>query len=207
MLELLKTAITGVNIIPTILLGLVILYWITVIIGAIDIDLLDFDLDLPDGEVITNPFYGILAFLNVGDLPFMIVLSIFSLSLWTISMIIGVLPIVSGGFINAVLIIPNIILSLFITKAITHPLKGLFKGMMKDVESDVKIEGQLCTLLGNLAYGRLGQAEIERLGSSILINVKVEDEEEKLLKGDKAIVLKKDFDRGYYIIKKFEGVR
>ena len=207
MLELFKSAIAGVNIIPTVLLGLIILYWLTVIIGAIDIDLFDFDLDIPEGEVITNPFHGFLAFLNVGDIPFMLVLSIFSLCLWTISMIIGVFPIVSEGFVNAILIIPNIVVSLFITKAVTHPLKGLFKGIMKDVESDIKIEGQLCTLLCDVNYGRLGQAEIERLGSSILINVKVEDEEETLLKGDKAIVLKKVDDRSYYIIKKFEGVR
>ncbi len=209
MLELFKSAITGVNIIPTVLLGLIILYWLTVIIGAIDIDLFDFDIDLdiPEGEIITNPFHGFLAFLNVGEIPFMLVLSIFSLCLWTISMIIGVFPIVSEGFVNTILIIPNIIVSLFLTKAVTHPLKGLFKGLMRDEESDVKIEGQLCTLLCDVKYGRLGQAEIERLGSSILINVKVQDEEETLLKGDKAIVLKKMEARSYYIIKKFEGVR
>ena len=58
-----------------------------------------------------------------------------------------------------------------------------------------------------MTYGRLGQAEIERLGSSILINVKVEDKEEAVSKGDRAIVVKKVADKGYYIIKKFEGVR
>ncbi|NLL06747.1 MAG: DUF1449 family protein [Clostridiaceae bacterium] len=213
MLELFKLSITGINIIPSVLLGIIVLYWLSVIIGAIDIDLFDFDLDLdldldiPEGEVITSPFHGFLAFLNVGEIPFMIVLSVFCLSLWTISMIIAVLPIVSEGLINAILIIPNIIVSLFITKAVTHPLKGLFKGVMRDVESDIKIEGQLCTLLSDIKYGRLGQAEIERLGSSILINVKVQEQGETLLKGDKAIVLKKVEDRSYYIIKKFEGVR
>lgn len=217
MIELLKTAITGVNIIPTVLLGLIILYWLSVIIGAIDIDLFDFDLDLdmdmdldvdlPDGEVIVNPFHTFLAFFNVADIPFMIVLSIFSLSLWTISMIISVLPVVSEGWLNTVLFIPNIIVSLFITKVVTTPLKGLFKGIMRDEESDVKVEGQICTLLCDVTYGRLGQAEIERVGSSILINVKVDDKEETLLKGDRAIVVKKVADRGYYIIKKFEGVK
>lgn len=213
MIELLKTAITGVNIIPTILFGLIILYWLTVIIGAIDIDLFDFDfdfdldLDMPDGEVITSPFYGILAFFNVNDIPFMIVLSIFSLILWTVSMIISVLPVVSEGWINTVLIIPNTIFSLFVTKVVTTPLKGVFKGVLRDVESDVKIEGQLCTVLCDVTYGRLGQAEVERVGSSILINVRVEDGDEMLSKGDKAIVVKKIADKGYYVIKKFEGVR
>lgn len=201
MLDLLKTAVTGVNLIPTTLLGLIILYWLIVIIGALDIDFFDFDLDVD----ISNPFYDFLAFFNTGDLPFMLVLSIFSLPFWTISMIVSVF--VSTGWLNVVLIIPNIVLSLFITKAVTHPLKGLFKGILKqDADIEKKIEGQLCILLCDLTYGRLGQAEIDRVGSSIRINVKVDGEGETLFKGDKAIVIKKDHEKDYYIIKKFEGV-
>lgn len=186
MVNLLKTAVTGVNLIPTTLLGLIILYWLIVIIGALDIDFFDFDLDVD----ISNPFYDFLAFFNTGDLPFMLVLSIFSLPFWTISMIVSVF--VSTGWLNIVLIIPNIVLSLFITKAVTQPLKGVFKGILKqDTDTEKKIEGQLCILLGDLTYGRLGQAEIDRVGSSIRINVKVDAEGETLFKGDKAIVIKK----------------
>lgn len=207
MLELLKTSISGVNLIPTTLLGMVILYWVIVIIGAIDIDFFDFDLDIPDGDIVTNPFYGFLGFLNIGDLPFMLVLSIFSLSFWVIAMIVSVLSFTSLTLVSALLLIPNVVLSLFITKAVTHPLKGLFRGIMKDVESETKIEGQICTLLCDITYGRLGQAEIERVGSSILINVKIDDDQENMYKGDKAFVVKKDSNRDCYIIKKFEGVR
>ncbi len=203
MLDLLKTAVTGVNLIPTVLLGLIILYWLIVIIGALDIDFFDFDFDAD----ISNPFYDFLAFFNMGDLPFMLVLSIFSLSFWTISMIVSVLHIMSAGWLSALLLVPIIVLSLFITKAVTQPLKGLFKGILKqDAEIEKKIEGQLCTLLCDLTYGRLGQAEIDRVGSSIRINVKVDGEGETLFKGDKAIVIKKDHEKDYYIIKKFEGV-
>ena len=45
MLELVKTPHRG-NIIPTVLLILIILYWLVAIIGAIDFDFLDFDFDL-----------------------------------------------------------------------------------------------------------------------------------------------------------------
>ncbi len=207
MLELLKTSITGVNLIPTTLLGIVILYWIIVIIGAIDIDFFDFDLDLPEGDLVSSPFYDFLGFLNIGDLPFMLVLSIFSLSFWVIAMIISVLSFVSATWIIALLLIPNVVVSLFVTKAVTQPLKGLFRGILKDVGSETKIEGQICTVLCDITYGRLGQAEIDRVGSSILINVKVDDEQEAMCKGDKAFVVKKDLDKDCYIIKKFEGVR
>ena len=42
--ELLKNAFTGGNLIPTVLLILIVLYWLIAIIGAIDFDILDLDL-------------------------------------------------------------------------------------------------------------------------------------------------------------------
>ena len=74
MSELLNNALTGVNIIPTILLGFVLFYWLTVIIGVIDFDLFDIDgdFDVDTGGDI-GPFHAFLAFLNLADLPFMLV--------------------------------------------------------------------------------------------------------------------------------------
>lgn len=203
--ELLKTSITGVNIIPTTLLGLTVLYWLTVIIGALDIDFFDFDLDAVDSDSVTGPFHGILAFLNVADLPFMLVFSIFILTFWVLSMLMHLLPFETGGLIIGILFIPNLIISGFITKVITHPLKTLFKDVYKTDNKVNEIEGKLCTLLCDLSFGRLGQAEVKRDATSIIINVKV-DECENLQKGEKALVIRKDADKNFYIINKFEGV-
>ncbi|MFZ5987771.1 MAG: hypothetical protein ACOYWZ_11680 [Bacillota bacterium] len=204
MFELLKTAITGVNIIPTTLLGLAVLYWLIVILGAIDIDFLDFDLDV-EGDPVTGPFHGILAFLNVSYLPFMLVFSIITLIFWVLSMLMHLLPIETGGLISGILFIPNLVLSVVITGAVTYPLKGLFKDAYKAGNKEDRIEGKLCTLLCDLTFGRLGQAEVKRDGASYVINVKVE-EGENLKKGDKALVISKDVEKSFYIVKKFEGV-
>lgn len=203
--ELLRTAITGVNIIPTTLLGLVVLYWLTVIIGAIDIDFFGFDVDV-ESDTITSPFHGILAFLNVADLPFMLVFSIIILIFWTISMLMYLLPIETGGLINGILLVPGFLASIIVTKFVTSPMKKLFSGVYKTDDKEGKIEGKLCTLLCGLTYGRLGQAEVERCGAPIIINVKV-SEGESLEKGDRAIVIEKDSNKNFYIIKKFEEVR
>lgn len=204
MIELLKTSITGINIIPTAFLGLVVLYWLTVIIGAIDVDFFDFDLDAVDGDSVSSPFQGILAFLNFGDLPFMLVFSIWILVFWTLSMLMHLLPFKTGGLIIGILLIPAFIISGFISKAVTNPLKSLFKDIYKS-DKENEIEGTLCTLLCDLPVGRLGQAEIKKDTASIIINVKVE-ECENLHKGDKALVIRKDADKNFYIINKFEGV-
>ena len=47
--ELFELSVSGANLPFTIMLGLVILYWVGVILGALDIELFDFDLDL-DGD-------------------------------------------------------------------------------------------------------------------------------------------------------------
>ena len=57
MSELINNAFTGVNIIPTVLLMLVLIYWLTVILGIIDIDFFDFDIDF-DIAIIAAGAYG-----------------------------------------------------------------------------------------------------------------------------------------------------
>lgn len=207
--ELLKTAITGFNIIPTILLCMVLLYWITVIIGALDLDVLDIDLDLDveaeaDGEVLSGPLHAILGFLNVSELPLMLVFSIIILIFWIISMLFHLLPIQTGGFISGILLIPSFLVSLVVSKFVTSPLKPLFKDFSSAQKYNT-IEGKLCTLLCDLSFGRLGQGEIETEGASIVINVRVQDGE-TLKKGDKAFIIKKDEEKNFYIVTKFEGV-
>lgn len=198
--ELIKNALTGVNIIPTVILGIVLLYWITVIIGVIDFDLLEFDFEIDsDAEVLQ----GILVFLNLKDIPFMVFFSILSLIFWVLSMMLYRLPIEQGGLINGLILIPILIISLLITKVLTKPLKGLFK---KDYEEgknqEVEIIGQPVTLVSTIKDGRLGQGEIKKYSTSLLINVKAEKEEEIFNKNEVAHVYRKDDDKNiYYIIK------
>lgn len=202
MSELIKNSLTGVNIIPTVILGLVLLYWITVIIGVIDFDLLEFDFDVDsDAEV----FQGILVFLNLRDIPFMVVFSILSLVFWILSMMLYRFPIEPGGFINGLILIPILIISLLITKVVTKPLKELFKRDYEDgIAQDGGVIGQLVTLISTIEDGRLGQGEIKRDGASLLINVKSEKEEEPFDKNEVAYVYRKDDDKNIYYITKIE---
>ena len=45
MWEVLQAALAAVNLPYTVFLGLILLYWLTVIIGALDLDLFNIDLD------------------------------------------------------------------------------------------------------------------------------------------------------------------
>jgi hypothetical protein len=204
--ELLKNAFTGANIIPTVLLILVVLYWIIAIIGVLDFDFLDFDIDLDGGD---GPFYGILAFLKVGELPFMFVFSILILNFWIIAMLMYYLPITPGGRVNTILLIPAIILSTFITKLELFPLKVIFKNSSLQGDGDNRenaVIGQLCILKCEVKNGRLGQAEIKRDGGDLLVNVKSEYEGMTFRKDEVAFIIRKDIDKNIYYIVKNEGV-
>ncbi|MGL5677657.1 MAG: hypothetical protein ACRDDX_14705 [Cellulosilyticaceae bacterium] len=198
MAELLKNAMTGVNIIPTVLLGVVLLYWLIVIIGVIDFEFLDFDLDVDGAD--QGPFYAILAFLNLAEVPFMLVLSIVALNWWIIAMLLCYLPITIGGVVSGILFIPSFGVSLVITKYVTRPLKGIFKHTT--LEKDEYVIGQLCTLRCDIEGDRLGQAEIERDGAQLVINVKAENKGQTFHKNDVALVSSRDREKNiYYIIK------
>jgi len=201
MTELLKNAFTGINIIPTVLLLLVVLYWISVIFGALGFDFLDFDLDGGDNS---GPFYEVLSFMNLSELPFMLVFSILILNFWIIAMLMYYLPIAPGGWINSVLLLPAMVVSMFITKYATVPLKGIFKGNSVQEERGREVIEHQCILKCDLENGRLGQAEIKRHGASIVINVKSEFQEDSFHKDEVAFVIRKDTDKNIYYIVKME---
>lgn len=200
MTEIIKNAVEGVNIIPTALLGFVLIYWLVLMVGAIDLDFFEIDLDLDaDGS---GAFYAILVFLNINKLPFMLVISIITLNFWIISMLIYYLPIDIGGLLNGLLLIPAFLISLLITKVVTSPLKGLFDSNKVQDDRFNEIKGQLCTLMCDVKEGRLGQGKIERDGAELLINVKSEYDEDTFEKGEEVYVSKKDNNKNiYYILK------
>lgn len=196
-------AFTGANLIPTILLILVLIYWITVILGVIDFDFLDIDidLDLDAGESLEG-FQAILAFLNLRDMPVMIVFSILTLIFWVLSMFLYILPITPGGFLNGICLIPVFVVSVLLTKVVSNPLKKVFRNSHASAESqEAAIIGQFVTMTCDLTDHRLGQAEVHRDGASILINVKGEIEGETFHKQEEVYVTRKDDRDVYYIVK------
>lgn len=203
-MELLHNALNGVNIIPTVLLTISVIYWLSVIVGVVDLDFMDIDIDfdLEGGEEI-GPIQSILAFLNLREVPLMLVVSIFSLWFWIFSMILVNYIENKGGLINGVLMIPVFILCILITKIITTPLKKIFRRVNQTATEEIGVhEMQVVKLVSEVRQGKIGQAEIKRDGAEILINVKADDEKEVFNKYEEAYIFRKDENKNiYYIIK------
>lgn len=209
--ELLSYALSGVNLIPTVFFVVIILYWLSVIIGVVDLDLFDFDIDIDiDTDLVENTdvFQSILAFLNLREIPLMVVLSVQAVVFWINAMFLCKVIANPGGFQNGLLLIPLFILCLMFTKVITTPLKGVFKKVNMETKSEDGITiGKTVILVSEVKDGRLGQGEIERDGASHRVNVKAQNEEESFEKNEKAMISKKDSNKNIYYIIKIEGCK
>jgi len=212
--ELIQIAFSPVNIVYTFLLILVISYWLFIIIGAMDFGAFDLDFDFDadmdvdvdmDADVSTGgagSLAGVLHFFNFGKLPFMVIMSFVILSAWTISILTNYY--FGGGYIlfGLALLFPNLFVSLCLTKVITTPLIPIFEKMESGI-APVDYIGMTCKLILPASNSKLGQAEVLIDDSPLLVNVKVESETiDDFEKGAEAIILRKEKNKPYYIIRK-----
>ena len=142
MQELFHAAITAPNLLYTVLLGVVLLYWLSVFVGAMDIGSFDLDIDVDadldadvDADVDAGSgggwFAGALHFFNFGRLPFMIVFSFLVLGMWTMSILANHYWSDGTAIFPMIIFLPMLFVSLVITKIITTPLVPIFESLDK----------------------------------------------------------------------------
>ncbi|MDQ3191870.1 MAG: DUF1449 family protein [Bacteroidota bacterium] len=204
MKELFDLSFSLVNIIPTTLLSFVIVYWIAVIFGAMDISFMDFDIDL-NGEAgdSISWFNSALAFFNLGRVPIMVFLSFFALPFWIISVIFNGLFGNVWIVLSFLFLIPSIIASLFVSKFATYPFVKLFAHLEKDFDSNDEMVGKVCTLMLPLKEKLLGQANVNIEGSQYLLNVKTESGQ-SLERGSSALIIEYRKNEKLYIVEAYE---
>lgn len=236
MSELITAAFSTSNLFLTFLLGLITLYWLSVIIGAIGMDSFDIDLDIDAdidvdvdidvdadvdvdvdadvdadtdtsvGQVGSGLMIGTLRFLNFGRVPFMVLLSTIILCMWSIAIYCNH----DASWINpgnstsvaAILFIPNLIASLFLSKLFTAPLVPVF-AKLNTAEKALVIDGKVGTLMTSIKEKEIGQLKIDINGSIVSLSVQSNDGN-KINKGDKVVVIEKLEDGRAYIVQKID---
>ena len=231
MKELFEAAFSGVNIIPTVLLLLILIYWIFVIIGAMDVDTIsvdvdaDVDLDLDaevevdadldtdvdaDSDVNTHGvgsvafLNSILAFFNLGKIPFMVWLSFLVIPMWMISILFNHYLGNTSMLLALVALIPNLIVSLLISKILTNPIAIVFRKMSESEEDNFRYKGKICEIMMPVSSKRFGQAEINREGTIYRVNVLTSKEDVTLDKGDTALIIEYMKDKKCYLVEPYK---
>ena len=206
-MEYIGYAFSGINILPSVLLLIVIFYWLMTIFGFFSIDgnFLDFDLGIDfDGDVDTDvsgtqgqAFGTIVEFLNLNSIPFMIYFTILVLVWWIASMLTYYLNIATRSLIAVFLLIVNIIIAFVITKLVTEPMKKFFSSFQD--KNDIKIVGKTCVLKNDISNEKIGQGEILVNGYPVIISVKTD--EKFILKGVEVKIIAFYSEKNIYEVK------
>ena len=231
MKELFDATFSGVNIIPTILLLFVLFYWLMVIIGAMDIDTINVDIDAEidvdaeidlevdtdidtdvDAEAEVNSGEGvgsvaflnsILVFFNLGKIPFMVWLSFLVMPMWVISILFNHF-LGNASFLLALgALIPNLVVSLMVSKVLTTPIAALFTKLKKNDDDQFNYSGKVCTVLMQASHDRFGQAEINREGNIYRVNI-ITSEEVVLDKGQTALIIEYLPEKKCYLVEPYK---
>ncbi|MEZ5324417.1 MAG: DUF1449 family protein [Verrucomicrobiales bacterium] len=214
MTELYIEAIAWYNFPLTVLLCVVVLYWIVASVGVLgdgaDLDLdadgdVDLDMDIDaDGAShgILSAFSAIFRFVNMDHVPVAIVVSILTISMWALS-IIGNYFFAGAGTV-AVLIVwfASFVIGLLIVKAATTPLaRGIRKMKAANKETEDPIVGRSGFVRSGYISTETGQVEIEMRGAPLIINARVREGSARLKKGDECLVIDEDEKTGVYYVK------
>ncbi len=208
-MELLNAAFSMINLPFTVLLIIILLYWLSVIAGILDISSFDFDLDADvDADVDVDVagggiFQALLAFVNLGELPFMLVLSVFVVSLWTIAILANYFLGNTSGLMALVLAAPNLVISVFITKIFTKPFAVFYRKLDDDPADKIKTVGSLCTLLADADELRISQGEVKTNGAPLLVTVRTRPGV-SMTKGSTGLIVEKDPNKDIYIVEPFD---
>ena len=214
MLELFQAAISPHQLLLSLLLALVVGYWLLVILGA-----LDFETDLPDdfggADVDAHHGHGINtggAWITAGRLfgfsqvPIVVWGSFIILFMWFVSLALNQKWNANADTLRALLLVlPNFALSAISTKLITMPVAKLFKAMANaDTEAQAVI-GRTGTVVSIEADETYGQLEISAKGAPLLINVRTQPGAPALLKGTQAQVTTAGPDSAFYFIESLKS--
>jgi hypothetical protein len=210
-LDYLGVCFSGANLPATVLLLLAILYWLLAIVSGLDLDFLDFDLNM-DGEADLGEVVGmgvvVLRFLNIGLVPLAIWGSVLAISWWMISMLLDRLvdnvyqPELREEWFHAVQwSIRNFAIAVVLTKMVTQPLRGKFDSQEPNAAAD--LIGQTCRIITSEVNERFGQAEYATEAAPLLLNVRTRTAAE-LTKGDTAVIVDFDPEQNVYFVEKMK---
>ena len=198
----------------TVVMGLVAVYWLLSVLGAVDVDTFDIDLEAEadldlevEGEVPEagggHALAGVLRFVNAQDVPIMIVLSLLALFMW-------LLAIASNYYLNPGerewlalgLLAGNFIVSVLLVKAVTQPLRPFLRALKNDQEHQEPLVGMSGVVKSRVIDAKYGQVEVARTnGAPALLNARMATGSEPLVRGDEILVIDHDAEKDRYVVK------
>ena len=219
MSELFEASLRFPVVVFTIGLGIVLIYWLFVLLGALDIDLLgggDHDVgdlggghdvgghdvgghDADGGDIDAD---GVFAKLGLGTVPITITVSLIMLVGWTGSLLLmhhfGHIAVVKWATLPAMLVG-----GMLVTSVLVRPLAPVFK--IREGKSNKEYVGHTCTITTATVDENFGHANVEDGGTTLDIPVRC-DATAKLARNDKALIIDFDDERQAYLVEPVSSI-
>ncbi len=191
MIELFRESFLSINLPITCLLLIVVAFWLLSIVGVVGTDFLDLDFGTDidtDALAPHSALKSITSFFYLGELPVVVVASFFVLFLWIATML-------SSHYLNeqhstwvaAAWLIPNVVLSLVLTKLVLFPMISLFESPDREITRE-EFYGKVGRVTTSKVTHEYGQIELEQSGPPVVLNVRSKPGE-SLAKGDYAKII------------------
>jgi len=215
----------------TVIMAVLVVYWLFVFFSGAGLDDLDLgfdfdvdidaaepepaDIDVEEGgdetevpqEKSTGFFIKFLSFMNVGKVPFMLILSTLKFFMWVGTLITTSFINVTGwGTLSVLILVPLFFVGLFFTKLSTNPLVKFFKEIGYKGEEAIDFLGRSGKMLSTIKGDKIGCAEFVVDKNPIKLNVRSIDGEE-IKYGDYIIVADETDDHKIYLVSKEISIR
>ncbi|MDM1348283.1 DUF1449 family protein [Myroides marinus] len=164
----------------------------------------DKEVDVADHVDVRQPsvFMQILEFMNVGKIPFMIILTIFKFFTWAGTLLTTTIPkVVNMGFWSVVILIPLSFVAIILTHYATLPLVKFLKDTGYHGEKAIDFIGQEGIMLSSITENKHGNMEI--VINQDPIKILVESTDGNPIKyGDKVIIINKSDKDNVFLVRK-----
>src|SRR5690606_35609471 len=133
MLELITESLRAPNLPATILLMIVLVYWLVSLLGFFDLDMFDTDVEADadahaDGHAGGHgALHSISEFFHLGDIPITILISFFALFFWMVTVLLNHYLGNTSMIFALILYVPGVFVGLFFTKIIALPMSRFYK--------------------------------------------------------------------------------
>lgn len=208
--EFLLTIFSFPTVLFTILLGVVVLYWLSAALGLVDIEVLDVDLPDMDGHLSANAhgeqgfaetFAGFLLKLGLNGVPITIVITFLTIFGWLASYYLSYffLAMFGYGWLRYLVGLPIIVGALYVAVLITaqaiKPLRQFFAKI--DQHTEKKILGQIAIVRSSKVDAESGEANVDDGGAGLIVKVRAFGENH-FVRGDRVVLLEYLPDRHLY---------
>ncbi len=176
----------------TVLLGVVLVYWVLSVLGAVDMDTLDIDVDIDADASALSALTGFMLTFGLSGVPISVIVSLWSLYAWLlcyfaveyfvaflpgeILQLMGGIAVLLGSFFISVPLIAQTI----------KPLKGLFKNHTAVKKED--LVSSICTVTTMDVSEDFGQGELHDGQAGMILAIRAPSPNE-IKKGDKVVII------------------